>query len=192
MERIHGVGERLRLVTPQGTVDAAGVALGTGAHSGLLRRLRPFIEPVYDYVLVTAEQLAAIGWRNRQGVGDVANQFHYYRLTEDDRSCGAAKTRSTTRAVGSRRLAYGVGYTGLGVGATRFGARVMLDLFSGEETELTRLKMVRTKPLPFPPEPIRTGVIQLTRWSIARADRHEGRRNLWLRTLDWLGLGFDS
>ena len=41
-------------------------------------------------------------------------------------------------------------------------------------------------------EPVRSGVIQLTRWSIARADRHEGRRNLWLRTLDRLGLGFDS
>jgi hypothetical protein len=46
--------------------------------------------------------------------------------------------------------------------------------------------------VPFPPEPVRTGVIQLTRRSIARADRDEGRRNLWLRTLDRLGVGFDS
>ena len=90
------------------------------------------------------------------------------------------------------RLAYAAGYTGLGVGATRFGASVMLDLLAGEQTELTRLRMVRRKPVPFPPEPVRTGVIQLTRWSIARADRHEGRRNLWLRTLDRFGLGFDS
>lgn len=52
--------------------------------------------------------------------------------------------------------------------------------------------MVGTRPLPFPPEPLRTGVIQLTRWSIARADERQGRRNLWLRTLDRLGLGFDS
>ena len=29
-------------------------------------------------------------------------------------------------------------------------------------------------------------------WSIARADEHQGRRNLWLRTLDRFGLGFDS
>ena len=43
-----------------------------------------------------------------------------------------------------------------------------------------------------PPEPLRNGVIQLTRWSIARADRDNGRRNLWLRTLDRMGLGFDS
>jgi hypothetical protein len=90
------------------------------------------------------------------------------------------------------RLAYAAGYTGLGVGATRFGAQVMLDLLSGEETERTRLEMVRSKPVPFPPEPARSAVIQMTRASIARADRHEGRRDAWLRTLDRLGLGFDS
>jgi hypothetical protein len=34
--------------------------------------------------------------------------------------------------------------------------------------------------------------VQLTRWSLAAADRNAGRRNLWLRSLDRLGLGFDS
>jgi hypothetical protein len=57
---------------------------------------------------------------------------------------------------------------------------------------LTSLDMVRTRPVPFPPEPLRSAAIQLTRWSIARADDHDGRRNLWLRTLDRFGLGFDS
>jgi glycine/D-amino acid oxidase-like deaminating enzyme len=90
------------------------------------------------------------------------------------------------------RLAYAVGYTGLGVGASRFGADVMLDLLDGRPTERTRLAMVRRKPVPFPPEPLRSAVIQLTQRSIDRADRHDGRRNLWLRTLDRLGLGFDS
>jgi glycine/D-amino acid oxidase-like deaminating enzyme len=90
------------------------------------------------------------------------------------------------------RLAYAAGYTGLGVGATRFGADVMLDLLDGGETERTRLEMVRSKPVPFPPEPLRYGAVQLTRWSLARADRAQGRRNLWLRALDALGVGFDS
>jgi glycine/D-amino acid oxidase-like deaminating enzyme len=90
------------------------------------------------------------------------------------------------------RLAYAAGYTGLGVGATRFGADVMLDLLGGEETERTRLAMVRSKPVPFPPEPLRYGVVQLTRWSLARADDRQGRRNLWLRALDAFGVGFDS
>lgn len=68
----------------------------------------------------------------------------------------------------------------------------MLDLLVGEPTELTSLEMVRRKPLPFPPEPFAWTGIALTKWSLARADSHDGRRNLWLRTMDRLGLGFDS
>jgi glycine/D-amino acid oxidase-like deaminating enzyme len=243
-------GGGLSVRTWRGRVDARQVALAAGAHgTGLLRRLRHFVVPVYDYVLMTeplsAAQLASIGWQHRQGIGDAGNQFHYYRLTADNRILwggydavyynGGRITpehdqREATFEVlaahfaatfpqleGVRfshkwggvidtcsrfsgffgtahggRLAYAIGYTGLGVGATRFGAQVMLDLLSGTPTDLTRLRMVRRKPAPFPPEPVRSGVIQLTRWSIAQADRNEGRRNLWLRTLDRLGLGFDS
>ena len=90
------------------------------------------------------------------------------------------------------RAAYALGYTGLGVAATRFGADVMLDLLDGVPTERTELEMVRTRPLPFPPEPLRAIGINATRWSLDRADRHGGRRNLWLRGLDAAGLGFDS
>jgi hypothetical protein len=78
------------------------------------------------------------------------------------------------------------------VGASRFGARVLLDLLEGADTERTRLEIVRSRPLPFPPEPLRYAGIQATRWSLARADRRAGRRNLWLRGLDRLGVGFDS
>jgi glycine/D-amino acid oxidase-like deaminating enzyme len=95
------------------------------------------------------------------------------------------------RALGGRAV-YAVGYTGLGVGASRFGARTALDLLDGADTERTRLKLVRTKPLPFPPEPARWAVIQTTRRALARADEHGGRRGPWLRLLDRLGLGFDS
>lgn len=90
------------------------------------------------------------------------------------------------------RVAYVAGFTGLGVGASHFGARTALDLLDGRDTERTRLSMVRTKPLPFPPEPVRWAGIELTRRALARADEHEGRRGPWLRTLDRLGLGFDS
>ena len=249
VERITTTPAGLRLHTRSGRVDAARVALATGAHGRLLGRLRHYIVPVYDYALMTEPltraQRAAIGWRHRQGVSDGGNQFHYYRLSADDRILwggydavyyrGGRITperdqREATFAtlaghfaetfpqldgirfthkwggvidVCSRfsgffgtayrgRLAYAAGYTGLGVGATRFGANVMLDLLGGATTERTALTMVRARPVPFPPEPVRTGVIQATRWSIARADRHDGRRNLWLRMLDRLGLGFDS
>ncbi|MCL3817792.1 NAD(P)/FAD-dependent oxidoreductase [Aeromicrobium wangtongii] len=89
------------------------------------------------------------------------------------------------------RVAYATGYTGLGVGASRFGANVVLDLLDGTPTERTRLQMVRRKPLPFPPEPFAWIGITITTWSLRRADR-TGRRNPWLRVLDRLGLGFDS
>lgn len=90
------------------------------------------------------------------------------------------------------RVAYVLGYTGLGVGSTRFGAQVMLDLLDGKDNERTALRMVKHKPTPFPPEPFRFFFIRLTQWSINRADKNNGKRNLWLKLLDSLGLGFDS
>ncbi len=90
------------------------------------------------------------------------------------------------------KTGYVVGYTGLGVGASRFGAATMLDLIDGRSTERTALEMVRRKPIPFPPEPARGWGIGLTTASLRRADANEGRRDLWLRTLDRVGLGFDS
>jgi glycine/D-amino acid oxidase-like deaminating enzyme len=240
---------RLALATPDGAVLARRVVLGTGAFAPLLRRLRHYLVPVYDYVLMTepltARQLASIGWDARPGIGDSANRFHYYRLTSDNRILwggydaiyhygGQVAARLDQRPATFRllarqffetfpqleglrfshswggvidtcsrfcafygtawrgRLAYAAGYTGLGVAASRFGARVVLDLVGGEPTELTELELVRSKPIPFPPEPLRSLGIQLTRWSLARADERGGARNLWLRALDEVGLGFDS
>ena len=239
----------LRLATKECSVTARQVALGTNAFPSLLRRVRHYVVPVYDYALMTEplrdSQLAEIGWRNRQGIGDSANQFHYYRLTADNRilfggydavyhfgkkispsldhraetfdlladhfaetfpqldGLGFSHAWGGVIDVCSRfcaffgtahggQTAYATGYTGLGVGATRFGADVMLDLLTGEETERTATELVRTKPMPFPPEPLAYAGVQLTRASLAQADLDQGRRNLWLRTLDRLGLGFDS
>jgi glycine/D-amino acid oxidase-like deaminating enzyme len=92
----------------------------------------------------------------------------------------------------NRKVQYALGFTGLGVGASRFAARVMVDLLAGSDSELTRLTMVRKKPIPFPPEPLRYGAVQLTRYSLAKADQQGGHRNLWLRLLDRMGVGFDS
>ena len=73
----------------RGEVHADQVVLATNVFPSLLRRNRLQTVPVYDYVLVTeplsAEQKASIGWQGRQGVADLANHFHYYRLTADDR-----------------------------------------------------------------------------------------------------------
>lgn len=90
------------------------------------------------------------------------------------------------------RVAYAVGHTGLGVGASRFSADVALDLLSGKPTSRLRYDIVRRRPFPIPPEPFRNPIVQFTRKSILSADAHQGRRNLWLRTLDRFGLGFNS
>jgi glycine/D-amino acid oxidase-like deaminating enzyme len=90
------------------------------------------------------------------------------------------------------RAAYAVGYTGLGVAATRFGAQVALDLVAGGSSRLTQLKIVRSKSIPFPPEPLRWAGIEVTRHALARSDRREGRRGAWLSLLDRVGVGFDS
>ncbi|MGK4583218.1 NAD(P)/FAD-dependent oxidoreductase [Kitasatospora sp. HPMI-4] len=243
----YGSGMAVR--TSYGRVFARRVALGTNVFPNLVKRVRPYIVPVYDYALMTepltGEQLAAVGWANRQGLSDSANKFHYFRLSADNRILwggydtiyhyggqvraeydqrpetfrtlsrqffqtfpqldgirfthawgGAIDTCSRFSAFFDTaykgRVAYAAGFTGLGVGATRFGAEVMLDLLAGELTERTALEMVRSKPLPFPPEPVRWAGIEMTKWSLDRSDHNGGQRNVWLRALDRLGLGFDS
>ncbi len=233
----------------RGVIRADRVALATNAYPPLLRRLKHYVVPVYDYVLVTEPltdaQWSQLGWSGREGVSDTGNQFHYYRTTQDGRILwggydaiyhagngfgpqydhnresyerlaehflqtfpqlrgigfshawgGAIDTCSRFSAFWGTahdgRVAYVAGYTGLGVGASRFGAATMLDLLDGRTTERTELEMVRSKPLPFPPEPIRSLGINLTTTALQKADANEGRRNLWLKALDRLGLGFDS
>ena len=77
------------LDTPYGRIGARSVALATNVFPSLLRRLRLYTVPVYDYVLTTEPltdgQLASVGWKGRQGMSDMGNQFHYYRLTDDHR-----------------------------------------------------------------------------------------------------------
>ena len=90
------------------------------------------------------------------------------------------------------RVGYALGFTGLGVGATRFAAEVVLDLLAGLDTPRTRLEMVRKRPVPFPPEPARWAGVELTRRSLASMDANGGKQNVWLKAMDRLGLGFDS
>lgn len=239
------------LVTIAGgaTVRAAQVVVATSAYSGWLRRLSPLFVPVYDYVLasepLTPEQRAAIGWHGREGLSDANNQFHYFRLTADDRILwggydaihyfgsrvepgldqrpatfrkleaqffrafpqldglafpyrwgGAIDTTSrftvTFGQTMGGRVTYALGYTGLGVGASRWAAGVVRDFILRPDEDRLRLKIVTSPPVPFPPEPLRSATIDLVRRELDRADRNEGRRGAILQTLDALGIGFDS
>lgn len=242
-------GDGVEVRSDAGIVRAKRALLATSAYPPLLRSLRRYIAPVYDYVLMTESlddrRREEIGWRGREGVADAGNQFHYYRMSTDHRILwggydavyryggpvgperdeddavfaklsqhffttfpqlrglrfthrwgGAIDTCSRFSvffgtALGGH-LSYALGYTGLGVGASRFGGRVALDLLDGRSTEATGLEYVRSRPVPFPPEPLRSAVIQLTRNRLAAADLKEGERGIWLRTLDRVGLGFQS
>lgn len=249
LRSIERRGAGLSLLTDRGVIRCGSAVLGTGAFRSPVRSVNRRVVPVYDHVLatepLTAAQMDSIGWRGRHGISDAANQFHYYRLTSDDRILwggydavfhrwgridaslelrpeterllaahffetfpqleglrfthrwGGVIDTSTRFSVGfgtafDGRVAYAVGYTGLGVGATRFGAQVCVDLLHRPDSELLELDLVRSRLVPFPPEPVRTVGIQLTRRAIAAADAAGGRRGPWLRLLDRLGLGFDS
>ena len=240
----------VRVRTASGAaLTADHVVVATSAYSGWLTRLSNQFVPVYDYVLVsdpmTPDQRESIGWRRRQGMSDANNQFHYFRLTADDRILwggydaiyhfgngvgqqfdrrpatfemlerqfraafpqladlrfpyrwgGAIDTTSRFtvtfgQALGGR-LTYALGYTGLGVGASRWAGGIVRDFILRPDSDLLRLRFVQSAPIPFPPEPLRYAAVQAVRWELARADRNEGRRGLLLRTLDALGIGFDS
>jgi hypothetical protein len=75
---------------------------------------------------------------------------------------------------------------------TRFDAAVCLELLDGADTPVPAWRWCATNRCSFPPEPLASTGINATRWSLDRADHSAGRRNLLLRTLDTLGLGFDS
>jgi glycine/D-amino acid oxidase-like deaminating enzyme len=249
VDRLERTKNGMIVYTPYGSIYANKVALATNVFKSLIKRAHKYVVPVYDFQLVTEpltpEQLESIGWKDREGLSDAGNQFHYYRMTKDNEILwggydaiynfqgkvrqeyesdaqtyahlaqafletfpqlqgikfthgwgGAIDTCSRFSPFWGMahrgRVAYVLGFTGLGVGSTRFGAQVMLDLLDGVKNERTNLKMVRKKPFPFPPEPFRFIFIRLTQWSINQADQNNGKRNLWLKFLDSLGLGFDS
>ena len=251
--RVAGLERRaggVTVTTTDGASIRAGyVVIATSAYSGWLDRLGSTFVPVYDYALVsdplTADQRESIGWGRRQGLSDSNNQFHYFRLTADDRILwggydaiyhsgsrvspeldrrpetfdrlesqflrafpqldgldfpyrwgGAIDTTSRFtvtfgRLLGGRAVS-ALGYTGLGVGASRWAAGVVRDMLLRPDEDRLKLRLVTSPPIPFPPEPLRSITVDVVRRELDRADREDGRRGLILRTLDAIGIGFDS
>ena len=103
----------------------------------------------------------------------------------------SARTTFFTGTACTGRLAYAMGFTGQGVSASRFAALTMLDLLDGTSTERTKLQMLRKRPPPFPPEPLRAMMIRMVQKRLELEDR-TGHRSRLLRALDALGIGFDS
>jgi glycine/D-amino acid oxidase-like deaminating enzyme len=88
------------------------------------------------------------------------------------------------------RLAWSVGYTGHGVGASRFGARIGIELLGYEPSDVIKMQFVTRKSLPWAPEPFRWLGVKFTQIALIKADKNGGKRGLWLKFLDMLGLGF--
>ena len=249
VKKLEKKSHAIEIHTNRGTLRAGQVVVATSAFKALARSAAKRIVPVYDYVLVTEPitdtQVEEIGWTSHRGVADAGNQFHYLRLTDENRIlfggyeaayrfhqsvkqkheedewtfdllarhfCNTFPTLNdvpfshrwggaidtSTRFCAATTLSHGGsvvtinGFTGLGLGASRFFADAGLDLLDRKSTPATQTEMIQTAPTNFPPEPIRFLGIELTRRAIARADTAKGKRGWWLRLLDRLGMGFDS
>jgi glycine/D-amino acid oxidase-like deaminating enzyme len=105
----------------------------------------------------------------------------------------ASTTRLTPffgRALGGR-LAYGLGYTGHGIGTTRVAGRVLAHMLLDRKSPLLDLAMVRRPPFPYPPEPLRRVAVAAVTRSLRRLDAG-GAPDLLLKGLDAMGIGFSS
>lgn len=88
------------------------------------------------------------------------------------------------------RVSWSVGYTGLGVAASRFGARVGLELLGYQPSDILNLQFIKKKAMNWPPEPFRWLGVTMTRHAMSKADANNGMQGPWLKLMDRLNLGF--
>lgn len=94
------------------------------------------------------------------------------------------------RAMGNR-VAYGLGFTGHGLGSTRIAGRVLAHLALDRPGDLLDLALVRKAPFPYPPEPFRGWAVNAVTRALRKVDAGESP-SLLLRLLDRMGVGFSS
>jgi gamma-glutamylputrescine oxidase len=106
VERVED-GEPAVLHTAGGQVRARTVVLGTNAYTADLGWLRSAVVRLHVYLFatapLTAAQQAAIDWRGREGIYTAHEMLESYRLTDDHRIVGGAKT--VRYGLGGRALA---------------------------------------------------------------------------------------
>jgi glycine/D-amino acid oxidase-like deaminating enzyme len=200
---LHDVGARgaVEVAAAGGRVRARRVLLATSAFPPVLRAIRRYVVPVYDYALVTepldAAQREAVGWHRRQGRSDGANQFHYYRLTPDDGilfggydavyrfrgPVGPEHDEESTRSRACRRTSstpsrsFAACRSRIAGRRDRHGEPLLVFFGTAHAGRVAYARLG----------------VGATRFGARVAlDLLDGRRGVWLRTLDRLGLGFDS
>jgi len=85
------------------------------------------------------------------------------------------------------KVVYAGGYSGFGVSASRFGARVALDILAGSALPESRLEFATKLPPMVPPEPFRWLGAQITMNALDTADTKGGWRLPWLKFVSTLG-----
>jgi glycine/D-amino acid oxidase-like deaminating enzyme len=243
MIQLEDAGPMMVVRTHDGKVSAPRVLLATNAWGSGHKHIKRYIAAVRDRVIATEpltdEQMARVGWANRQGVYDTRIQLNYMRLTKDNRivyggrvgyffndnvdppadrelatyqrlALSFFKTFPQLEDIGfthawagpiamSTRMAmhfqryfggkvvWAGGYSGFGVTASRFGARVGLDLLHGRQTRELDLEFARTLPRRIPREPFRWIGAKLTMHALDDADERRGWRAWWIKFIHWMG-----
>lgn len=238
----------LSVTTPNSNITSKRAIVATNVNTELIPKLKKYVAPVYDYALMTEpltrEQFAATNWSGREGLSDIANQFHYFRLTRENRILWGGydaiyhfknslsrdfevRTKTFDRLVQNftqafpylddvqfthgwggaidtctrfapffgkshgDKVSYASGFTGLGVAATHFCAKVAFAMHYEQDWDVLESRYVNEKPLPMPPEPLRYLAIEKTKRSLAKEDE-TGRADLWLRATRRMKFGFAS
>jgi glycine/D-amino acid oxidase-like deaminating enzyme len=230
--------------TPRGEISARKVLLATNAWAAGHRHISRRVAAIRDRILVTEplsdEQMAKVGWRNRQGIYDTRTQLNYMRLTADNRILFGGRLdyfygndtdpaldrtaapyvrlaqsfyRTFPQLAGeisfdyawsgpiglTTRMAvhyqqyydgdvvFAGGYSGFGVTASRFGARVGLAILDGRDIPETRMQFARTLPNYIPPEPFRWLGAKITMYALDTLDEKGGWRKLWVAMVQKMG-----
>lgn len=85
------------------------------------------------------------------------------------------------------KAVYAGGYSGFGVSASRFGARIGLDILDGSKLPESRLDFATSMPTIVPPEPLRWLGAEITMYALDTADDKGGWRRPWLNMVSKLG-----
>lgn len=84
-------------------------------------------------------------------------------------------------------MVFAGGYSGFGVTASRFGARVGLDILDDKDTPERKLSFANTLPSYVPGEPLRWLGFKITMYALDTLDAKGGWRKLWVRMVEKMG-----
>lgn len=243
LQALSDLGTTVEVSTPGGRVSAPRVALASGTAKIGIPDINRRVMQVRDHVLATEpltdEQLARVGWKNRQGIYDTRTQLNYFRLTRDNRIIfgglvsyhfdghpnppqdsqpdtyhrlvkafhttfpqltdvrvshlwGGPIDYCSRGSVFARRYLGGkavfvAGYTGFGIGASRFGAAMGLNILFDRNSPERELDVSRLAPSYIAPEPLRWIGARITFHALDGADAEGGWKRAWIKGIKRLG-----